>query len=187
MPALGATGALVLAAGVLAWSWGAQGTPPSEPPSPPAGAPTAPSAAATPPPIAPATSTAVAPPESARPDTPSAPSAGTSQSAGRPSIAAQREPSRPRRPRSSAAPTGEPGELRVGLRARRGGSLPDDAWAQVRIDGRAVDGSPPMSLRLPPGRHVVEVRPYGQSPGISRTVEIEPGGREVAIFTIDTR
>jgi len=44
-----------------------------------------------------------------------------------------------------------------------------------------------MSLRLPPGRHVVEVRPYGRSLDVSRTVEIEPGGREVAIFTIDGR
>jgi serine/threonine-protein kinase len=190
LAALGAAGALALtAAAVLAWSWGAQGTPPSEPslPRAEAAAPTPPSATPAPAPIAPAA--VAAPAESAPPDAPSAPSAGTSQAAARPSRAAEPDPApaRPRRSRSSAAPTGDPGELRVGLRARGGGSLPDDAWAQVRIDGRAVDGSPPMSLRLPPGRHLVEVRPYGRSAGVSRTVEIEPGGREVAIFTIDGR
>src|SRR5690606_32522461 len=92
-----------------------------------------------------------------------------------------------RRPRASTAPTGEPGELRIGLRARGGGSLPDDAWAEVRIDGRPVDGSPPLSLRLPPGRHVVEVRPYGAGRRLTRTVEIPSGGREIAIFAIEER
>ncbi len=86
-------------------------------------------------------------------------------------------------PRARAAaparpPEGPPGELRVGLRAAAGGLLPDDAWAEVRVDGRAVDGSPPFTLRLAPGRHVVEVKPYGRGRALRRTIEIEPGGRE---------
>jgi hypothetical protein len=98
-------------------------------------------------------------------------------------------PRRATSPRSRPAPPapleGPLGELRVGLRAAAGGLLPDDAWAEVRVDGRAADGSPPFTLRLAPGRHLVEVTPYGRGPTLRRTIEIEPGGREIAIFAID--
>ncbi len=177
--ALGARLAAV-AIGTIAWAWGAGGDE--------SGARSAPPGAVS---AAPMPSEHTAP---AIPSEPTAPAdagvapranAAAAQESAPPVTREEAPPRHPRRTRPRAAASGDPGELRVGLRAANGGLLPDDAWARVRVDGNDTNGSPPFTLRLAPGRHVVEVRPYGRTPALRRTVQIEPGGRSVLIVPID--
>ncbi len=72
----------------------------------------------------------------------------------------------------SARTEGPPGYLSVSLR---------NGWADIFVDGKAR-GRTPKRLRLPSGRHRVELRPFGKGPPIRRTVRIPAGGTARLVF-----
>jgi len=72
-------------------------------------------------------------------------------------------------PPPSPAPhpaAGPPGKVNV---AAVGG------WADIYVRGRRL-GRTPTQITLPPGRHVIELRPFGEQPSRRRHVQVAPGG-----------
>jgi hypothetical protein len=66
-----------------------------------------------------------------------------------------------------------PGRLSLGV---RGG------WGTFVVDG-THRGDTPRELTLPSGRHRVVIHPFGEGPGIRRTVTVRPG--ETTRVTVD--
>lgn len=122
--------------------------------------------------------TPIAPPAALAPA--GAPSSGA-PTAGAPTgpATATREGSAP--PERTAAPERTTRERTTP--ARTTGTLAvttDGGWAEVLVDGEAEGSTRAGALRveLPPGRHTVELRPFGlraPGPGLSRSVDIEAG------------
>jgi hypothetical protein len=48
-------------------------------------------------------------------------------------------------------------------------------WGTITVDGRSM-GQAPRALELSPGRHVIEVIPFGEPPSRRDVVDVEPGG-----------
>ncbi|MCA9608024.1 MAG: serine/threonine protein kinase [Myxococcales bacterium] len=71
-------------------------------------------------------------------------------------------------PTPPATEDARPGRVNV---VTRGG------WADVYLHGRLL-GRTPRSVELPPGDHVLELRPFGETPGRQVRVHVEPGGVE---------
>ena len=70
-----------------------------------------------------------------------------------------------KRSEASRRAAGPPGYLSVSL---RGG------WADIYVDGEPK-GRTPRRLKLSAGRHRVELRPFGRTPALRRTVRVRPG------------
>ena len=67
---------------------------------------------------------------------------------------------------ASEPPSDEPGRVIVGV---------SGGWGTITVDGRAM-GQAPRALELAPGRHVIEVMPFGEPPARREVVEVSPGG-----------
>jgi serine/threonine-protein kinase len=75
-------------------------------------------------------------------------------------------PPAPHAPPGHAAPAGPPGTVNV---AAVGG------WADIYVRGRRL-GRTPAQITLPAGRHVIELRPFGEPPARRRPVTVPAGG-----------
>lgn len=82
----------------------------------------------------------------------------------------------PRGRRVRRAPDPEP-PAPVDTRPGRVNVVTRGGWADVYLRGRLL-GRTPRSVELPAGDHVLELRPFGQSPGREIRVHVEPGGVE---------
>ena len=82
--------------------------------------------------------------------------------------AAKRAPDEPRPAIATAEETApaSPGRVIVGV---TGG------WGTITVDGRPM-GQAPRAIELPPGRHVIEVMPFGEPPARREVVDVTPGG-----------
>jgi hypothetical protein len=77
-------------------------------------------------------------------------------------------------PRVDSAPSGPPGTVNV---AAVGG------WADIVVDGRRR-GRTPAQFELPPGRHVIELRPFGEGPPRRRQIRVRAGETERVVVEL---
>ena len=124
----------------------------------------------------PAVSREPAPESDPVPETPSEPAPGGGPDAV-PETQPTPEPGRRSHRRARAAPAATPTEHgRVNV-------VTPGGWADVYIGERLL-GRTPRSVQLPPGDHVLELRPFGRSPGRHVRVHLEAGGVERVVSQV---
>ncbi len=77
------------------------------------------------------------------------------------------EPAPAPTPRAEPSAAGPPRAVRI--------VHPGGGWASLRVDGRAERNTPTTLAALPPGRHVLELRPYGRGAWLRHPLVVAPG------------